>query len=89
MANYVEIEASSQVKIGLAKLKGIFASSGTSVTVAVYDSGKASASDTLVLAQFTAATPGNYIFTAEGISLNKGLYVVLGGSSPKVTIFYE
>jgi hypothetical protein len=89
MAYYQAIEASTQLKVGLSKLKGIFASSGTSVTVAVYDSDKASASDPVVLAQFTAATPGNYIFTAEGISLNKGLYVVIGGSSPKVTVFFE
>lgn len=89
MAYYQEIEASTQLKVGLSKLKGIFASSGTSVTVAVYDSAKSSDSDPKVLAQFTAATPGNYIFTAEGISLNNGLYVVIGGSSPKVTVFFE
>jgi len=89
MAYYQEIEASTQLKVGLAKLKGIFASSGTSPTVAVYDSAASSTGDPLVLAQFTAATPGNYIFTAEGISLNKGLYVVLGGTNPKVTVFFE
>ena len=89
MAYYQEIEASTQLKVGLAKLKGIFASSGTSVTVAVYDSASSKDSDPKVLAQFTAATPGNYIFTAEGISLNNGLYVVIGGSSPKVTVFFE
>ena len=89
MAYYQEIEASTQLKVGLAKLKGIFASSGTSVTVAVYDSAKSLDTDPKVLAQFTAATPGNYMFTAEGISLNNGLYVVIGGSSPKVTIFFE
>ena len=89
MAYYQEIEASTQLKVGLAKLKGIFASSGTSVTVAVYDSAKSLDTDPKVLAQFTAATPGNYMFTAEGISLNNGLYVVIGGSSPKVTVFFE
>ena len=89
MAYYQEIEASAQLKVGLSKLKGIFASSGTSVTVAVYDSAKSLDTDPKVLAQFTAATPGNYIFTAEGISLNNGLYVVIGGSSPKVTVFFE
>lgn len=89
MAYYREIEASTQLKTGLAKLKGIFASSGTSPTVAVYDSPDGDTNDPLVIAQFTAATPGNYIFTAEGISLNNGLYVVLGGTNPKVTILFE
>jgi hypothetical protein len=89
MAYYQEIEATTQIKVGLAKLKGIFASSGTSVTVAVYDSAKSLDTDPKVLAQFTAATPGNYIFPPEGLSLSNGLYVVLGGSSPKVTVFFE
>lgn len=89
MAYYKEIEASAQLKVGLSKLKGIFASSGTSPTVAVYDSPDGDTNDPLVIAQFTAATPGNYMFTAEGISLNNGLYVVIGGTNPKVTIFYE
>lgn len=89
MAYYKEIEASAQLKVGLSKLKGIFASSGTSPTVAIYDSPDGDTNDPLVIAQFTAATPGNYMFTAEGISLNNGLYVVIGGTNPKVTIFYE
>ena len=89
MAYYTQLSATSQVKVGLGKLKGIFASSGTSVTVAVYDTPDGDTNDPLVLAQFTAATPGNYMFTAEGISLNNGLYVVLGGTTPKVTVFFE
>jgi hypothetical protein len=89
MAYYVNLTATSQVKVGLGKLKGIFCSSGSSPTIAVYDSPDGDTNDPTVLAQFTPATPGNYIFTAEGISLNNGLYVVLGGSSPKVTILFE
>jgi hypothetical protein len=89
MAYYAHLTATSQLKVGLSKLKGIFASSGTSPTVAVYDTPDGDTNDPLVIAQFTAATPGSYIFTAEGISLNSGLYVVIGGTNPKVTIFYE
>lgn len=89
MAYYVNLTATSQVKVGLGKLKGIFASSGTSPTVAVYDSPDGDTNDPVVIAQFTAATPGNYVFTAEGISLNNGLYVVVGGTNPVVTILFE
>jgi hypothetical protein len=89
MAYYAHLTATSQVKVGLAKLKGIFASSGTSVTVAIYDSPDGDNTDPVVIAQFTAATPGNYTFAPEGISLNNGLYVVIGGTTPKVTISYE
>ena len=89
MAYYTKLTASSQVKVGLGKLKGIFASSGSSPTVAVYDTPDGDTNDPVVIAQFTAATPGNYVFTAEGISLNQGLYVVLGGTNPVVTILFE
>ena len=89
MAYYSHLTASSQVKVGLGKLKGFFVSSGTSPTIAVYDSASSLNTDPTVIATFTAATPGNYIFTAEGISLNNGLYVVLGGTNPKVTVLFE
>lgn len=91
MANYAHLTATSQVKVGAAKLVGIFCSSGTSPTVAIYDSAAASTSDPVVIAQFTAATPGEYVFTGDedGLYLKNGLYVVLGGSNPKVTVSYE
>lgn len=91
MANYAHLTATSQVKVGAAKLVGIFCSSGTSPTVAIYDSASASTSDPVVIAQFTAATPGEYVFTGDedGLYLKNGLYVVLGGTSPKVTVSYE
>lgn len=91
MANYAHLTASAQVKIGGTKLVGIFCSSGTSPTVAVYDSAASSTSDPVVIAQFTAATPGEYVFTGDedGLYLKNGLYVVLGGTNPKVTVSYE
>ena len=89
MAYYANLTATSQLKVGLGKLKGIFVSSGTSPTVAVYDTPDGDTNDPVVISQFTAATPGNYVFTAEGISLNNGLYVVLGGTNPVVTILFE
>jgi hypothetical protein len=89
MANYAYLTATSQVKVGFSKLKGIFASSGTSVTVAIYDTPDGDTNDPIVISQFTAATPGNYTMPPEGIAVSKGLYVVLGGTNPRVTIAYE
>jgi hypothetical protein len=89
MTYAVNITATSQVKVGFSKLKGIFVSSGTSPTIAVYDSATASTSDPTIISTFTGATAGNYAFAPEGITLSKGLYVVLGGTNPNVTIFYE
>lgn len=90
-ATFVSLTATAQVKVGLGKLKGIFVSSGTSVTVAVYDSATASTSNPVILNTFTAATPGNYTFTGDdgGVGFSNGLYVVLGGTNPKASIFYE
>jgi hypothetical protein len=90
-ATFVSLSATAQVKVGLGKLKGIFVSSGTSVTVAVYDSASASTSDPIILNTFTAATPGNYTFTGDdgGVGFSRGLYVVLGGTNPRVSVFYE
>jgi hypothetical protein len=89
MAYALNLTATSQVKIGLAKVKGVFVSSGSSPTIAVYDSATASTSDPVVVSTFTGAVPGNYSFPPEGVTLSKGLYVVLGGTNPNVTVFYE
>ena len=90
-ATYTNLGATTQVKVGAGKIKSIFASSGTAVTVALYDSAIASTSDPVVVATFTAATPGSYNLTGDeaGVYFNKGLYVVIGGTLPKVSIFYE
>lgn len=90
-ALFSQISATAQVKVGAGKLKTIFVSSGTSPTVTVYDSATASTSDPVILAQFTAATPGLYALTGDegGVYFSKGLYVVLGGTTPKASVFYE
>jgi len=59
-----------QIKVGLAKLKGIFASALRQLPSLCMTLPQHRPSDPLVLALFTAATPGNYIFTAEGISFS-------------------
>lgn len=90
-ASYSNINATSQVKVGAGKLKSIFVSSGISPTVAVYDSAAASTSDPVLIAQFTAATPGVYTLTGDegGVYFSRGLYVVLGGTNPVASVFYE
>jgi len=91
MSNYAHITATSQIKIGAGKLKGIIVSSGTTPTVAVYDSSKSLDSDPVVIAQFTGATPGFYPIPGDeqGLFFKTGLYVVLGGVSPKVTVIFD
>jgi hypothetical protein len=90
-STYSALSATAQVKVGAGKIKSIFVVSGTLPTVAVYDSATASTSDPVIIAQFTGATPGVYTLTGDegGVYFSKGLYVVLGGTTPKVSIFYE
>lgn len=91
MAQYKYLEATAQVKTSAGKLKNIFVSSGTNPTVAVYDTDTASTTGTTLIATFSAATPGNYPLTGDdaGVYFSKGLYVVLGGTTPKVTVSYD
>ncbi len=83
--------ANNQVKKGFGKLKGIFISSGTNPTVAVYDTADGTTSGTTLISVFTAAVPSNYVFVGDegGVNFSKGLYVVLGGTTPIGTVFYE
>jgi hypothetical protein len=88
-ANYKSISATNQVKIGLTVLKGIFVSAASSTpTITVYDSGTASNSDPTILGVFTPVAAGNYLFTANGITASKGIYVVISGTVV-ATIIYE
>ncbi len=90
-ATYANLTATAQVKVGAGKLKSIFVSSGTSPTVAVYDSATSSASGPVILATFTVAAPNLYSLTGDdgGVNFSKGLYVVVGGTNPVLSVFYE
>ena len=91
MANYKAIAATSQVKVGAGKLKGIFVTSGTAPTVAVYDTDTANTSGTTLIATFIASVPAMYALPGDeaGVYFSKGLYVVLGGTTPAATIMFD
>ena len=88
-ANYERITATHQIKVGFTVLKGIFISAASSTpTITIYDSGTASTGDPTILGVFAPAAAGNYLFTANGITASKGLYVVISGTVV-ATIIYE
>jgi len=88
-AIYKNISATSQVKVGLTVLKGIFVSAASSTPlITVYDSGTASASDPTILGVFAPAAATEYNFTPVGITASKGVYVVISGTVT-ATIFFE
>ena len=91
MAQYIALTASQQVKLQAGKVKGVVFASGTNPTVALYDNVVSDTSNVIVetmtatTTPLVVALPGN----EDGIEFNKGLYVVVGGTSPKVTIIFE
>ena len=89
MANYTQAAATTQVKVGAGKLFGIFVSASSSGTLTVYDSPASSNSDPKVVDTFTVSASTTYLNIPAGLYFNKGLSIVLGGSSASFTVAYE
>jgi hypothetical protein len=88
MANYTYSTATVQVKIGAGKLYGIFVSTTSSGTLAVYDSPAGSDSDPKISGTITPSAGGQYLNFPNGIFFNKGLYIVLANTAT-FTVVYE
>ena len=89
MANYMQLAATKQVKVGAGKLFGIFVSATSSGTLVIYDSGASSTSDPKISDTITVAAGTTYLNIPAGLYFNKGLYIVLGGTSASFTVAYE
>lgn len=88
MSNYTYISASTQIKVGAGKLKGIFVSGASSTpTITVYDEPAGGTTRTL-LGVFTPAASTFYSLGVDGAYFNKGLYVVISGTVT-ATVIYE
>ena len=90
-SNYLNISATTQIKVGAGKLKGIMCSTAASTpTIAVYDSATAGTNAVTMIAEFVPGAHTMYPLTGDdgGIGFGKGLYVVIGGTVG-VTFFYE
>jgi hypothetical protein len=80
--------ADAQVKIGGGKLYGIFISSTSSGTFALYDSATASTSDPKIANTVTATAGTQYLSFPAGIWFSNGLYIDVA-STIEYTIVYE
>jgi len=89
MANYMQLAATTQIKVGAGKLFGIFVSASTGGTLTVYDSGASSTSNGKISNTITVAAGTQYLSFPAGIFFNKGLYIVLGGTSAEFTVVYD
>jgi hypothetical protein len=88
MAYYKQGNADSQVKIGGGKFYGIFVSSTTAGTFALYDSATASTSDPKIVATVTVALGTQYVSFPQGLWFSKGLYIDVANTI-EYTICYE
>jgi hypothetical protein len=89
MANYTQTAATTQIKVGAGKLYGIFVSASSSGTLTIYDSGASSASDPKVVDTFSVTASTTYLNIPAGLFFNKGLYIVLAGTSASFTVAYD
>lgn len=88
MALYKQGNADSQVKVGAGKLYGIFISTTTSGTFALYDSATASTSDPKIANTVTVAAGTQYLSFPAGIWFSKGLYIDIANTI-EYTVVYE
>lgn len=90
MALYKQITASTQVKVGLSKLKSIFISAASATpTITIYNESQGGTTNK-VIDTFTPVAATNYTFTGDdfGISMDKGIYIVISGTV-SCTVLYE
>lgn len=89
MANYMQLAATKQVKVGAGKLFGIFVSASSSGTLTIYDSQSSSDSDPKISNTFSVSAGTTYLNIPAGLFFNNGLYIVLAGTSAAFTVAYE
>jgi len=88
MAYFYQGNADSQIKIGGGKLYGVFVSSTTSGTFALYDSATASTSDPKIAATVTVAAGTQYLSFPAGLWFSKGLFIDIANTI-EYTVAYE
>jgi hypothetical protein len=88
MALYKQGNADAQIKIGGGKLYGVFVSSTTSGTFALYDSATASTSDPKIAATVTVAAGTQYLSFPAGIWFSNGLFIDIANTI-EYTVVYE
>jgi len=88
MANKYQGAADAQIKVGGGKLYGVFVSSTSSGTFALYDSATASTSDPKIAATVTPAAGSQYLSFPAGIWFSNGLYIDIANTI-EYTVVYE
>jgi hypothetical protein len=88
MALYKQGNADSQIKIGGGKLYGVFISSTSSGTFALYDTATASTSDPKIVNTVTVTAGTQYVSFPAGLWFSNGLYIDIANTI-EYTVAYE
>jgi hypothetical protein len=88
MAIYKQGSADAQIKIGGGKLYGVFISSTSSGTFALYDTATASTSDPKIVNTVTVTAGTQYVSFPAGLWFSNGLYIDVANTI-EYTVAYE
>lgn len=88
MALYKQGSADAQIKVGGGKFYGIYISSTSSGTFAIYDSATASTSDPKIVATVTPTAGTQHASFPAGLWFSNGLYIDVSNTI-EYTVAYE
>ena len=88
MALYKQGSADAQIKIGGGKLYGVYISSTSSGTFALYDSAVASTSDPKIVATVTPTAGTQHVSFPAGLWFSNGLYIDIANTI-EYTVAFE
>jgi hypothetical protein len=88
MALYFQGSADKQIKIGGGKLYGVYISSTSSGTFAIYDSATADTNDAKIVATVTPTAGTQHVSFPAGLWFSKGLYIDIANTI-EYTVAYE
>ena len=88
MAQYKQGSADAQIKVGAGKLFGVFISSTSSGTFALYDTATSSTSDPKIVNTVTVAAGTQYVSFPPGLWFSNGLFIDIANTI-EYTVVYE
>lgn len=88
MALYKQGNADAQIKVGGGKFFGIFISSTSSGTFALYDTANGSTSDPKIVNTVTVTAGTQYVSFPAGLWFSNGLYIDIANTI-EYTVAYE
>lgn len=87
MANYKQLAATTQLKVGAGRLCSLTVSSTSSGTITIYDEAQGGTTNK-VLATLTPAAGFHAYWGEDGLSVNNGIYIVVANTL-EFTIGYK